>query len=59
MVLGVLWATLGVWLLSSGDTGPGVAMLALAAAHGLALVSPRVDAFLFAPLFRRKSGSAS
>ena len=53
VILGVLWATLGVWLLSSGDTGPGVGMLALAGAHGLALVSPRVDAVLFAPIFRR------
>lgn len=57
--LGVLWATLGVWLLSSGDTGPGVGMLTLAGAHGLALVSPRVNAFLFAPIFRRKSRRAS
>jgi hypothetical protein len=54
MVLGVLWAILGAWLLSSGDTGPGVGMLALAGAHGVALVSPRVDAILFAPIFRRK-----
>ena len=55
MVLGVLWATLGVWLLSTGDTGAAASrMLALAGAHGLALVSPRVDAVLFAPIFRRK-----
>lgn len=54
VILGVLWAALGVWLLSSGDTGPGVGMLALAGVHGLALVSPRVDAFVSTPIFHRK-----
>ena len=54
-ILGALWATLGLWLISSGDTGPGVGMLALAGVHGLAIVSPRADAFLYAPIIRRKS----
>lgn len=58
MVLGALWAALGLWLLSSGDTGPGVGMLVLASGYGAALASPRVEEFLFAPLFRRKSRRA-
>ncbi|RYC13784.1 hypothetical protein [Nocardioides zhouii] len=54
VVLGVLWAILGAWLISSGDTGPGVGMLLLAGAYGLAFVSPRVEAFMYTPIFRRK-----
>lgn len=53
LILGALSAASGVWLISSRDTGPGVGMLALAGAHGLALMSPRVEAFLFAPILRR------
>lgn len=54
MFFAVVWAFMGAWSLSSGQTWLGVGQLVLAGALGLSLVSPRIDAFMGAPLFRRK-----
>lgn len=54
VVFGVVWVLLGLWSLSDGQTWLGIGQLALASMYGISQVSPRVDAFMSASLFRRK-----
>lgn len=50
----VLWAVLGLWSLSDGDTWLGVAELVLAATWTAAALSSWVADLTHAPIFRRK-----
>lgn len=50
----VLWAVLGFWSLSDGDTWLGAAELLLAVTWTAAALSSRVADLAHAPIFRRK-----
>lgn len=58
-VLAACWGVLGLWVMSTGQTWLGLAQVALAVAYVAAALSPRVEAWNRAPLFRRKSRGAS
>ncbi len=51
---GVVWVLMAIWSFSVGQTWIGVGQLALAGVYGLSLWSPRIEAFMTAPVFRRK-----
>ena len=53
-VLAGAGALLGIWYLSDGEVAIGIGWLALGAANFVSTRSRRVDAFLSAPIFRRK-----
>lgn len=53
-VLAGVAALLGLWYLSDGEVAVGIGWLALGAADFVSTRSRRVEALMFAPIFRRK-----
>lgn len=52
-VMAACWGLFGLWVMSTGQTWLGLGQVALAVAYVAAAMSPRVEAWNRAPLFRR------
>lgn len=52
-VMAACWGLFGLWVMSTGQTWLGLAGVGLGVAHVAAAMSPKIEAWNRAPLFRK------